>query len=158
MPDPIELSHAICAELLSAGIVGRIAFVTPTGPQVIPVNYAVIDDTVVFRTSPYGLLGIHGRGVRAAFEIDQLDHEYDQGWSVVAHGRLAHLTDPVALDRVHATWRPRPWAGGVSRHLYLQLTWDLLTGRRLGTGFDLFGSLVTRRQAPSGMPAQDRRA
>ncbi len=150
MPDPLELSHATCAELLSAGIVGRIAFPGPNGPEVIPVNYAVIDESVVIRTSPYGVLGTYGPGALAAFEIDQLDHEYEHGWSVVAHGRLSHLSDPVELQRVQSTWKPRPWAGGASRHLYLQLTWDQLTGRRLGSGYDLFDGLVTRRRAPSG--------
>jgi nitroimidazol reductase NimA-like FMN-containing flavoprotein (pyridoxamine 5'-phosphate oxidase superfamily) len=154
MPDPIVLSHATCAELLAAGVVGRIAFSTPTGPEVIPVNYAVIDATVVIRTSPYGVLATHGRGARAAFEIDQFDHVYEQGWSVVAHGRLAHLTDPVELERVQSTWKPRPWAGGASRHLYLQLTWDALTGRRLGTGFDLMGAA---RPAQVPFPAQSGR-
>jgi len=152
MPDPQELSYDTCSELLSSGIVGRIALPGPNGPEVIPVNYAVVGSTLVIRTSPYGLLGTYGRGARVAFEIDQLDHEYEQGWSVVAHGKLAHLTDPVELQRVQSVWKPRPWAGGASRHLYMQLTWDRLTGRRLGGGFDLFGGLITRRRAP--MPVQ----
>lgn len=153
MPEPLELSHDTCAELLASGIVGRIAFAGPNGPEVLPVNYAVVGQTIVIRTSPYGVLGTYGRGARAAFEIDQFDHEYEQAWSVVAHGRLAHLDDPVALQRVQSVWKPRPWAGGASRHLYLRLTWDKLTGRRLGSGFDLFDGLITRRRAPSGVSA-----
>lgn len=149
MPDPIELSQEMCAELLESRGVGRIAFATPNGPEVLPVNYAILDETIVLRTSPYSVLGTYGRGGRAAFEIDQFDHEFEHGWSVVAHGKIDHLIDPLELQRVQSTWKPRPWATGASRHLYLQLTWDSLTGRRLGGGFDLFGELVTRRRVAS---------
>jgi hypothetical protein len=153
MAEPVDLSPANCEELLEAAVVGRIAFKTPTGPEIVPVNYAVIDKAILIRTSPYSVLGTYGRGALAAFEIDQFDHEYQHGWSVVAHGRLEHLSDPVDLDRVQSTWKPRPWAGGASRHLYLRLPWSKLTGRRLGSGWDLMGELETHRRAPAARVA-----
>ena len=57
---------------------------TPDGPHIIPVNYSVVDDAVVVRTSPYSLLGTHGRNTVLAFEIDSFDHAYQHGWSVMA--------------------------------------------------------------------------
>lgn len=145
MPEPLELSNAECQALLRAGVVGRIALATAKGPEILPVNYSVVDDSIVMRTSPYGMLGRHGLNAKAAFEIDQFDHEYEHGWSVVAHGTTALIQSPEDFDRIRAVWSPRPWAGGASRNLYLRLTWIELTGRRLGSGWDMMGELVTRR-------------
>ena len=74
MNEPFELSTDECRELLSAGLVGRVAVCTPVGPHVVPVNYAVVDDDVVIRTSPYSVLGSHARGSILALEVDHLDY------------------------------------------------------------------------------------
>ncbi len=145
MFDPQELSKDTCAELLHAGVVGRIAFTAPSGPQILPVNYSVVDHAILIRTSPYGVLGLHAPGVQAAFEIDQFDHEYAHGWSVVAHGRLEVVAGRDEIAHIQSAWQPRPWAGGATRNLYLRLPWHELTGRRLGTGWDLLGELTVRR-------------
>ena len=79
MGESIELSDAQCRELLSAGLVGRVALCTPVGPHVVPVNYAVVDDSVVLRTTPYSILGTQARGALLAFEVDQLDYEQSAG-------------------------------------------------------------------------------
>ena len=52
-----------------------------------PVNYAVVDDAIIVRTSPYSLLGTYGRDAHAGFEVDQFDYELKRGWSVVVRGR-----------------------------------------------------------------------
>lgn len=148
MPDPVELSVETCEELLCSGVIGRIGFGTPSGPQVFPVNYSVVDRAVIVRTTPYGMLGVHARDAQVAFETDQFDHEYEHGWSVIAHGRLSAVTEPEDLDRIRTVWQPRPWAGGATRSLYLRLPWTQITGRRLGTGWDIFEGLVTRRRSP----------
>ena len=62
MNEPFDLSPDECRELLCAGLVGRIAMCTPVGPHIVPVNYGVVDDSVVLRTSPYSVLGTHARG------------------------------------------------------------------------------------------------
>lgn len=146
MAEPSELSPEQCGELLRAGVVGRIAIATPTGPHLVPINYSVVDDSIIMRTSPYSVLGRHGLNARVAFEIDQFDHEYWTGWSVVAHGTTAAVVDTVEFEHIHAVWEPRPWAGGPSRNLYLRLRWTALTGRRLGAAGSLVDRLETRRQ------------
>ena len=35
-----DLSRQDCARLLNAGIAGRVAMITPTGPHIVPVNYS----------------------------------------------------------------------------------------------------------------------
>jgi len=99
----------------------------------------------VVRTSPYSLLGTHGRNTVLAFEIDHFDHAYQNGWSVVARGRSEVVTDPADVERIRSIWEPRPWAAG-ARNLYLRIRWSELSGRRLGTGWSMqMASPVMRR-------------
>ena len=144
MNEPFELSADECRELLSAGLVGRAAVCTPLGPHVVPVNYAVVDDSVVVRTSPYSVLGSHARGSILAVEVDQFDYERQRGWSVVARGRADAVTGAVDLNHIKQVWDPREWASG-QRNLYLRVRWSELTGRRLGPGWDPTESLPVRR-------------
>ena len=94
MPESHELSQDECAELLRAGVAGRIAISSPTGPHIIPVNYSVVDDAIIVRTSPYSLLGTYGRDTTLAFEIDQFDYPNQRGWSVLARGRGEVISRP----------------------------------------------------------------
>ncbi len=135
MPVTRELSAQQCEALLRAGIAGRVAISTPTGPHMVPVNYTVVDDAIVVRTSPYSLLGTHGRDTTIAFEIDGFDPEQERGWSVQARGRAEVVTTRETLDRIHEVADPRPWADGV-RSLYLRMRWTELRGRQLGADWD----------------------
>lgn len=131
MIPPLELSLRECVDLLSGGVVGRVAMATPRGPRIVPVNYAVHQDAIVFRTAPYSEMSSHGWDTELAFEVDHIDHETHQGWSVVALGRARVVDDSEEIADIRATWEPRPWAGG-SRNLYVKLPWHTLTGRRIG--------------------------
>lgn len=131
MPESRELDRQECERLLRAGVVGRIAFSTPEGPHIVPVNYSVVDDTIVVRTSAYSLLGTYGRNAMLAFEVDHMDHDRHVGWSVIARGRGWAEADPEQVARIRSGWQPRPWASG-TRNLYLRIRWDSLTGRALG--------------------------
>jgi len=142
--DITELDHEECEKLLRAGVAGRIAIATPTGPHIVPVNYSVVDDYIVVRTSPYSLLGSYGRDTTLAFEVDQLDYENQRGWSVVARGRGEFVTDVDELDHIREVWAPRPWVSG-TRTLFLRLHWTELSGRRVGAGWDALSTMPTRR-------------
>ncbi len=131
MAEMLELSSSECHSLLRSGGVGRAALSTPNGPHIIPVNYSVVDDAIIVRTSPYSLLGTYGRDTTLAFEIDEFDAVLRRGWSVVARGRAVTVTDRDQLDRIREVAEPQPWVGG-GRSLYLRLPWTELTGRKLG--------------------------
>jgi nitroimidazol reductase NimA-like FMN-containing flavoprotein (pyridoxamine 5'-phosphate oxidase superfamily) len=134
MNEPFDLSTEECRDLLSAGLVGRVAVCTPVGPHVVPVNYAVVDDAIVVRTSPYSVLGSHARGSILAVEVDQFDYERQRGWSVVARGRAEVVTTAEELKHIRSVWDPNAWAAG-QRNLYVRVPWSELTGRRLGPGW-----------------------
>jgi uncharacterized protein len=132
MKIPAELPYDTCLQLLRDGEVGRVAVCTPDGPRIVPVNYAVDDERIVFRTTPYSALGMHSwGGGRLAFAIDHVDSEEHTGWSVVATGPGQLVEDGEELRRIRDLHDPQPWAGG-QRWLYVSLPWQDLTGRRIG--------------------------
>lgn len=126
----IELSPRECQEYLDRGGIGRLAFSTPKGLRIVPLNYCTNADAIVFRTVPDSELGTYGEGADAVFEIDEIDHEAEAGWSVVAFGRLER---PSEIDEVWDIrgWRnPTPWSGD-HRNFHMKLRWSTLTGRRI---------------------------
>jgi nitroimidazol reductase NimA-like FMN-containing flavoprotein (pyridoxamine 5'-phosphate oxidase superfamily) len=145
MDTPVELSYSKCRELLGGGVFGRVAVCTPQGPQIFPVNYSVVSESVVFRTSGYGVIAAHAWDSPIGFEVDHIDYAEHRGWSVVATGTGHRVEDPEELALIKRTWDPRPWAGG-ARPLYVRLAWEQLTGRRLGQGWTHDNELPVRRQ------------
>lgn len=127
----MEMTVEECLKMLHEGVLGRVALSTPVGPRILPVNYAMHEDDIVFRTAPYSELGTYGWNVDVAFEIDQIDYDKHQGWSVVAIGRATLIEDPDEIAEIRRTWDPRPWASG-ARNLYLRLSWRDLSGRWVG--------------------------
>lgn len=130
MAEPLPMTPAECEALLRASQVGRVAVCSPDGPHVVPVNYVLVDGTVVFRTSPYSVVGTYGRDTTVALEIDHVDEASESGWSVVARGRAVAVTDPDDVAAIRRTWTTPPWAAGM-RTLYLRMSRPELTGRRL---------------------------
>lgn len=155
MLESLELSTEECEQLLRSGVAGRVAVSAANGPHIVPVNYSVVDDALLFRTSPYSLLGSFARNAMVAFEVDQFSYQDQRGWSVVARGRCQSVDDPREVDRIREVWPPQPWAAG-ARNLYLRLAWTELSGRRLGTHWSPLDELPVRRVvggAPPERPA-----
>ena len=144
MTELFDLTTTECEDLLRAGLVGRVAACTPTGPHIVPVNYAVVDDSIVLRTTPYSVLGSQASGTVLALEVDHFDYDYQRGWSVVARGRATAVSAADELEHIRNTWNPATWASG-ARSLYLRIRWAELTGRRLGHGWDPLSSLPVNR-------------
>jgi nitroimidazol reductase NimA-like FMN-containing flavoprotein (pyridoxamine 5'-phosphate oxidase superfamily) len=131
MSELAVLSESTCLELLREGVVGRVALCTSDGPQMFPVNYAVYEQSVVFRTTAYSVLGTLAWQSRLAFEIDHMDFEQQTGWSVLVSGPGSRVDAGPTLDEIVQQWNPRPWVSG-TRPLYVRLKWDTLSGRRIG--------------------------
>ncbi|WP_445257430.1 pyridoxamine 5'-phosphate oxidase family protein [Nocardioides aurantiacus] len=124
-----ELSEVECWKHLVHGTVGRIAYVDPAGPVVLPLNYVVQDGLIWFRTASYDQLAIHAPGQRVAFEVDHVDERARTGWSVLVRGRAAHALrdDPGAVGG----WPdPTPWPAG-NRSMVFCVTPTDITGRAL---------------------------
>jgi nitroimidazol reductase NimA-like FMN-containing flavoprotein (pyridoxamine 5'-phosphate oxidase superfamily) len=119
-----ELARDECLALLAAHSVGRIAVVGGDGlPFVVPVNYELADQTVVFRTDAGTKLdALHRHAV--AFQIDMIDPLHRVGWSVLVQG-IAHEAAPHELESVHV----EPWLG--PRRRWIQVVPRHITGRRI---------------------------
>ena len=124
-----ELGPSECRALLGDHQIGRVAVVAPDGPHIIPVNYALVDETVILRTSPLSLVATLGRNASVAFEVDHLDQVTHTGWSVVVTGEAHELTGPDALAEV-AKLRLRPWTPG-PKSRYVRIVPDHVEGRRI---------------------------
>lgn len=72
--------------------VGRLVFTEGALPAIRPVNYFVHEDDIIVRTSPAGTLSTLDNQV-VAFEIDHIEPDSHTGWSVVAVGKVEHVTD-----------------------------------------------------------------
>lgn len=122
-----ELDTHECLELLGTRSVGRVAFDAEDGPVVLPVNYVVHGQGVLFRTSPHNTIARHIGGTRSAFEVDEIDDFTQSGWSVLLRGPAELVEDVQGLPREA---RPVPWVEG-TRSLYVRIRASSITGRRL---------------------------
>jgi nitroimidazol reductase NimA-like FMN-containing flavoprotein (pyridoxamine 5'-phosphate oxidase superfamily) len=82
------MSRERCIELLEASHVGRVAWQSSDGQQILPVSYAYHQGHVIFRNSPYGVLSELVQAHDVAFEVDELDQNEHLGWSIVIRGGL----------------------------------------------------------------------
>jgi uncharacterized protein len=122
-----ELTLDECERLLTEHKAGRVGLNAPAGPQILPVTYAYYAKTIVFRTSPYGVLSSLGPHTRVAFEIDDIDEDRESGWSVLVLGSAERVTQEHTLSSL---WKdgPVPWAEG-TRNMFIMITPETITGR-----------------------------
>ncbi|MGW0886542.1 helix-turn-helix domain-containing protein [Streptomyces sp. NPDC002671] len=124
-----EMAPGECQVLLGTHGVGRLAVPTATGPVIVPVNYSVVDDGIVFRTAP-GSTPSLAAGQHVAFEVDRIDDAFSQGWSVLVRGHAAAVTDPREQQQFNEQAYSAPWAGG-ERDVWVRIEPDTVTGRRI---------------------------
>lgn len=122
------ISPTRCQEFLESQSIGRVAWQAADGPQILPVTYACHDGTIIFRTSPHGVLSELVRPTDVALEIDELDQESHQGWSIVVQGRAQGIAEPDQLVRMWTVAGVVPWASGV-RNVFIQIIPHRITGR-----------------------------
>lgn len=127
----LDLEPEECWQRLGTHGVGRIVFCGAAEPTAVPVNYAVVEGTIVYRTAP-GSTPAAAAGQRAAFEVDRVDEALSQGWSVLAVGRCEQVTDPAEVRGLAERVSPEPWAGG-GRDLWIRVVPDRISGRRIRT-------------------------
>jgi len=129
------LDEAECLRLISPGGIGRIVFPGRFDLTVLPVNYVLHDGAILFRTVEAGSTdedlrtGIEHAEYRVAFEVDDINAETREGWSVLIQGPAHHLDDPAErADAIAAG--VEPWAGGEREH-FIRITPARITGRRI---------------------------
>ena len=114
--------------LMSRVSVGRVVYTAGGLPAVTPVNFALVDGTIVIRTLPASRLATAIRDSVVAFQVDEIDAASHTGWSVTVIGQATEIRDPAEIGRL--TGLVQPWAGG-PRNQVIRIRADLVTGRRL---------------------------
>jgi nitroimidazol reductase NimA-like FMN-containing flavoprotein (pyridoxamine 5'-phosphate oxidase superfamily) len=123
------LDEAECMRLLAREPVGRIGLTSAALPVVLPVNFVMLERTIVFASDPGLKLEAARAGQVACLEVDGYEVLDHSGWSVLATGRLAEIVDPERLTA--ARQLPlSPWALTAPEH-YVELSIELLSGRRI---------------------------
>ena len=129
------LDEAECLRLISAGGVGRVGYSGRFGPTILPVNFALYEQTIVFRTgqhSPMGedlRTGIADAEYKVAFEIDEISPATREGWSILVQGG-AHPVDSETERASVMQSGVEPWAGG-EKELFVRVVPTRITGRRI---------------------------
>ena len=145
-----ELTKGECFGLLAREQLGRVTFVDDRGPMVLPVNFVLDRQMVVFRTGDGAKLDVARDGGRVAFEVDGTDAATHTGWSVVLRGEAVEVTDPAELARLRGLPLD-PWAPG-TKNRYVRILPAALTGRRISVPS---GPSGPRGLPPSAAPAHD---
>lgn len=138
-----EIDRDECLRLMSTQSIGRLA-VADHGyypPHIVPVNFTVEADAVIFRSDPglkfkLAVLSEHS----VSFEVDSIDRTGRMAWSVVVQGRAELLTDDDVDGLTYGPWL-QPWAPGERRE-WVRIVPYAITGRRL-------------RAVPPSPPAED---
>ena len=121
------LTPSECLERLRANGVGRLAVVVGGQPLIFPLNYAMSNRQVVFRTDAGTKL--HGAsGRRVAFEIDGVEPVYHEGWSVLVVG-TAHEERNAARIRELERLPLTAWVGAEDH--WMCVKGGAITGRRI---------------------------
>jgi len=126
--DVERLPEDQCWALLRTATVGRLAVWVEDHPDIFPLNYAVDQGTVVFRTGEgTKVLGALS-GTAVALETDGYDPATDRAWSVVVKGRARAITE---VDDLMATVDLPlfPWQAG-DKGRFVRVVPGEVTGRR----------------------------
>lgn len=116
-----------CWQLLAGGEVGRLAVSVQRHPDIFPVNYAVDEQTIVFRTAEGTKLFALFVDSAVAFEVDSYDAASGTAWSVVIKGHAAEIPMHESLDDL--TFPLFPWTA-TPKPRFVRVVPDEVTGRR----------------------------
>ena len=120
-----ELTRQECWRLVTDASVGRLAVITEDGlPFVVPVNYAVDGESVVFR-SDFGTKFASLLRHPVAFQVDSIDVHHRAGWTVLIQG-IAHDATPQEVQHLTV----EPWVG--PKQHWLRVVPRHVSGRRVG--------------------------
>jgi nitroimidazol reductase NimA-like FMN-containing flavoprotein (pyridoxamine 5'-phosphate oxidase superfamily) len=128
--NPLErLDEAECLRLLRSATLGRVGVRIGDSPAILPINYGMLDNDVVFRTAPGTKLSAALMGVQLAFEVDHVDVGTGAAWSVLVVGYPEQIRDVETLELVSQlglqSWSPENLA------FVVRIRPRQITGRRV---------------------------
>jgi nitroimidazol reductase NimA-like FMN-containing flavoprotein (pyridoxamine 5'-phosphate oxidase superfamily) len=129
-----ELSQEECYRLLATQQIGRLGVNAENYPLIFPVNYALDDEVVVFRSNA-GLKLTAADHANVTFEVDDIDPFRRTGWSIVIRGLAEEVTRDHRDELIARTAATgvEPWAPGDRGH-WLRIIPHKVTGRLIVPG------------------------
>ena len=129
----LEILHlGDCFLLLESVPLGRIGFVAGGEVVILPVNFLVDGQDVVFRTAAGSKLCSVEVGHYVGFEADSYDAAAGTGWSVVVNG-LAEIVESDEEEARLDTFGLSSWGSGASGRVWVRIRPSSITGRRIAT-------------------------
>ncbi len=131
------LDEAECLQMISAGGIGRIGYTGQYGPTVLPVNFALQEQAVVFRTgqdSPMGedlRTGIADADYIVAFEVDEISQASREGWSILIQGSAHHVDSEHGKRAQVMRSGVEAWVEAGREELFIRILPTRITGRRI---------------------------
>jgi hypothetical protein len=126
---PEVLDRQACLKLLGGASLGRIVYTERAMPAIQPVPFVLHDETIILRANVSGKLSAAVRDTVVAFEAGRFSEDLSSGWSVRVIGRVTEIVCQEALAEL-AVLPLASWDPSANSH-YLQVTLDLVSGRRL---------------------------
>jgi nitroimidazol reductase NimA-like FMN-containing flavoprotein (pyridoxamine 5'-phosphate oxidase superfamily) len=124
------LTRDECMRLMRDATLGRVGITVDALPVILPVNFRLLGERIVFRTSPGTKLDAATRNAIVAFEVDEIEPASHSGWSVVVVGTAREVSDPDDVEELALANIPR-WAPATSERV-VEVSTELVTGRRIG--------------------------
>lgn len=136
-PGITMLDRETCWQLLAGEEVGRLAVSVGRHPDIFPLNFAVSDESIVFRTAEGTKLASLVIGPEVAFEVDGLSADRSEAWSVIVKGTAAEVDVFDVLD--DNAFPVFPWSA-TPKSRFVRITPESIEGRRF--------RVVARRPRP----------
>jgi uncharacterized protein len=125
-----HLSHEECHRLLETRRLGRVSVSIGALPAILPVNYVLWGDAIVFRSAPGTKLSAALMGSVVGFEVDDVYDDRRGGWSVLIVGHATEIRDAATLEVVRRL-PLETWAPG-KRDLFVSIPTEHISGRAFG--------------------------
>jgi uncharacterized protein len=124
------LDRVECLSLLGGARLGRVGITLGALPTILPINYRLVDEQIVFRTAGGTKLDAATSNAVVAFEVDDMDPLWHTGWSVVVTGLARVVTDPENLARLDDADIPY-WAPDAAGDRIVEISTEMISGRRI---------------------------
>jgi nitroimidazol reductase NimA-like FMN-containing flavoprotein (pyridoxamine 5'-phosphate oxidase superfamily) len=143
------LPRGQCLRLLRRTRVGRVVVNVDGVPAAFPVNFALLDDDIVFRSAPGTKLLAAIETAKVGFQVDRIDPVFESGWSVLIQGPSEVLTgedDLARARRLHL----RTWAPGQRPH-FVRIRSESVSGRRFLSPAHAMAEPYADEDEPAGL-------
>ena len=118
-----------CLRLLASATIGRIGISVDALPVVLPVNFRLVDERILFRTGVGTKLHAATTNAVVSFEVDSFDSFGHTGWSVLVTGTAREATDAQTQFALGPARVPRWAPHGDGR--VVEIDTKRISGRRI---------------------------